>query len=352
MKSESNRIVYLDLLRIVSCFAVIVLHTAAQYWEDQPPSSYAWQVFNVYDSVSRFCVPVLVMISGVFFLNANKDIPLKKLYGKYILRLLTAYIFWSLFYAAVHYIGSEEAFTLTNVLESAFFDPATHLWFLPMLIGIYILVPLLRPIVKNGGRYMQKYFLTLFFIFGICIPTVMLFEFPGSDYVGGILTRFPVDLVCGFAGYFVLGYYIFTYDVSRRFRIASYIAGVLSILTCIFVTSYYSVSSGKPNELLYEYLAATTFFVSAAIFTFFKYVVSKIRWPDRCASMVQSISLCTFGVYLIHIFFLELFDGWGFTALSFDPVLSVPAIALSVFAASLVTIFALRKIPKVNKFIM
>lgn len=62
-----GRVLYLDLLRIFCIFSMMLLHVCAIPWYSVPVSSFAWQVLNVYDSSVRFCVPVFVMISGVFF---------------------------------------------------------------------------------------------------------------------------------------------------------------------------------------------------------------------------------------------------------------------------------------------
>ena len=74
MENSKNRIVYADLLRIIATFAVIVLHVSVSKWYESPIREYNWQMFNIYDSLVRWSVPVFVMISGMFFLNPNKEI--------------------------------------------------------------------------------------------------------------------------------------------------------------------------------------------------------------------------------------------------------------------------------------
>jgi surface polysaccharide O-acyltransferase-like enzyme len=88
------------------------------------------------------------MISGAFFLDPNKNIQMKKLFQKYILRLIIAYIFWSFFYAVEVFILSNEVLSLTS-LKMIIKETITshyHLEFLPMIIGLYLLVPILRLI--------------------------------------------------------------------------------------------------------------------------------------------------------------------------------------------------------------
>ncbi|MEG2929604.1 MAG: acyltransferase family protein, partial [Oscillospiraceae bacterium] len=92
---SKERIVYLDLLRIFSIFCMILLHVSASKWYTTSVNSFEWQVLNIYDILVRFCVPVFVMISGAFFLDANREYTIKKLFSKNILRIIVAFIFWS-----------------------------------------------------------------------------------------------------------------------------------------------------------------------------------------------------------------------------------------------------------------
>ena len=87
-----KRIYWLDLLRIISILSMILLHVAASFWYVSPSNSYNWIIMNIYDSLVRFCVPVFLMISGALFLS-QKEINIKKLYTKNILRLLISLIF-------------------------------------------------------------------------------------------------------------------------------------------------------------------------------------------------------------------------------------------------------------------
>ena len=73
---KKKNILYLDVLRIIATFAVIAIHVVTLYWNDYDVSTYEWGAFNVFDSISRWAVPIFCMISGYLFLNNEK----KKLY--------------------------------------------------------------------------------------------------------------------------------------------------------------------------------------------------------------------------------------------------------------------------------
>ena len=76
---KENRKIEIDLLRIVACFSVIMLHSSAQYWYELPVSSLRWSVSNGYDALFRFGVPIFVMISGMLFLGREGEVKIKKL---------------------------------------------------------------------------------------------------------------------------------------------------------------------------------------------------------------------------------------------------------------------------------
>ena len=105
MENSNKRIVYADLLRIIATFAVIVLHVSASKWYDTPVKDFNWQIYNLYDSLVRWSVPIFVMLSGMFFLNPEKFIPTSNIIKKYIFRILLAIIVWGLFYQAYEIIG-------------------------------------------------------------------------------------------------------------------------------------------------------------------------------------------------------------------------------------------------------
>ena len=139
-KTERQRVLYIDALRVLACMFVVVLHQSAQKFDKAAVGSYEWTVFNVYDSLTRWAVPVFVMISGALFLDPAKEIRLKTLCRKNLLRIGTAFLFWSALYSIVDYLCG----TRLRDVVSGFITGHVHLWFLYMIGGLYLIVPLLR----------------------------------------------------------------------------------------------------------------------------------------------------------------------------------------------------------------
>ena len=178
----SKRIVYLDLLRIFACIAVIVIHVSASNMEAVAIGSSAWRTFNIYDSFARLSVPAFVMITGMFMLDTSKALTMKQLYLNYVLKMLALWIVWELFYALVHF--SNMNYTLNAESLSLFiktvYEGHFHLWYLPMLVGLYISTPILRAITEKDDRKLIEYFILLFFVPQIYRASTILQIFSAS----------------------------------------------------------------------------------------------------------------------------------------------------------------------------
>ena len=163
MKEKSERVLYLDAIRGAATIAVIILHIAAQNFYINPHEP-AWNIFNLIDSGVRWGVPVFVMISGALFLE--KDISIKDILRKYIFRIAVAYVFWSALYAFLYKYHNGNASIKDTLRE--FLLGHYHMWYLPMIAGLYLVIPLMKPITQD--ELAEKWFIILGCIFTIVLP--------------------------------------------------------------------------------------------------------------------------------------------------------------------------------------
>ena len=97
-KHEGGRLVYADLMRVAAMLAVIVIHVSAGWLESLPVGTADWHALNLWNSLTRWAVPVFVMCSGMFLLDPKKSLSLPTLFFRYFLRLVTALLFWGVAY--------------------------------------------------------------------------------------------------------------------------------------------------------------------------------------------------------------------------------------------------------------
>ena len=140
-QTSSSRQLHYDLLRIFASFMVVMLHVSAFYWDKIQPQTEQWRALNLFDSAVRSCVPLFFMLSGAFLLA--KELPLNKLLGKNVLHLAVVWLVWSVLYA-VDAIGLPAFFHAdAGQIFTAVVNGKYHLWFLPKMIEVYLMVPLL-----------------------------------------------------------------------------------------------------------------------------------------------------------------------------------------------------------------
>lgn len=352
---KTERRTEIDLLRIAACFSVIMLHCSAQHWYDLSVWDSEWIICNTYDAVFRFGVPVFVMISGALFLNREGEIDLRRLYRKNIFRLVTAYWFWSFLYGLWDcriWFGNEGVIWKDYVME--FLLGRGHLWFIPMLVGIYVILPVLKGWTDHAPRRQIEYFLGLFLVLQIGVCTLEILEIPTMAKI--ILGFINVPLVCSYVGYFILGYYMKKYPLSARCQKWLYVLGGMGILGAIAVSTLVSVHRGTANAAAYDSFSLFTLLVSAALFLLFQERVSMKKWGNISQKLIRELSMNSFGVYLAHFGIMEALqtvgiDSMGVFQRHMSHIWGIPLLAVLCFVISNFIAAVCRRIPLVGKYI-
>ena len=346
---------YIDYLRVFATLAVIVLHVAAKHWYTTGVNSLDWQSFNAYDSIVRWGVSIFTMISGALFLR--RDIPIKKIYFKYILRLFVAFIVWSAiytFFEALTITSSGVSFNFVNPIVT-FLSGHYHMWYLLMIIGLYICIPIFKKIVED--KNVMKYFLILSFIFTFVIPwsVKLVNDFITHQGLLNIINTLNTDvavmklnLVIGFSFYFVLGYYLSTIEIKKDKRIIIYVLSIIGFLVTILLNSYLAIKTGNPCGRYYDDFSINVFLEVLGIFVWFRH--HKFG-NNKLNKLMSKLAIYSFGVYLVHALIIDKLDTpFNISTISFFPPVSVLVISLLVGLISLVISIVLNHIPLIKKY--
>lgn len=347
-----NRIIYYDLLRILSCFSVIMLHSASQHWYSLPVSDPSWIVANSYDAMSRFGVPVFTMISGALFLDPKRELSLKQLYVHNILRLAIVYLVWSTIYfcwnilqSPVQLNGMSVGMILYTIISGKY-----HLWYLRMLIGLYVLLPILRTWLHSAAERQVQYFLMLFFLLQIGKQTIVALDPP--FLLEGFLNLVELDMVQSYLGYFVLGYYMAHIGVRKRMHKYIYLGGVFGLGGAVLCSSLLSVRKGSALPGVFDSFSLFTFLVSVALFLFGKEVLSRWSPGSVGVGIIKELSSCTLGIYLSHLLVMEmLIYYFGIDSMSVNNLAGIPLLSLVCFGICLILTFLLRRIPYIKRYV-
>lgn len=346
MKKGHKYYLDLDVLRILASIAVVLVHVASQKWYTVTDLK-TFTVFNFFDCIGRFAVPIFFMISGVLFLDKNRQFDFKTFFRKHLLKMVITYVVWCILYYLFDYLflGKINKITIkgliTSVIENKFV-----LWFLKVMIYIYLFLPFIRTIVEHSNEKQIKYFLAIFFVIGVLFYQTTTLPLP--LIIKNMFVKMRIHDRIWYLGYFVLGWYIYNKEISITKRKWLYILGLLSVNFCFLFTNVYFMKTGIKNSCLYEYFSINTFIYSLSVFVFVKYWIKR---QNLVGINLQNFSKYTLGIYLIHVFVLEYICKMGLDTLSFNPVLATVLITVIVYTISYLITFVIRKIPLLKEVV-
>lgn len=357
--NSSNKLLYADYMRVIATMAMILLHGAGDLlydFTDKDMYNTAWWTGNIIDSGVRWCVPVFVMLSGSLLLSPSKEEAIGDFLQKRMLRVAIPFLFWAAVYLAYDYRGYIRDGKLPwwpdIWYQFLFKDVYFHLWFVPMILGLYFLVPTFRVFLKAAKRIDIEYF--LMFWFYVSIIQVNFGQFFLVKYIGWL----------AYIGYLVMGYYLRTYDIKNKKLL--YWTGIVSYLITVigtWYTSLYFHGFTNDNAVLYMYLSPNVIFMGCALFVYLRNYdwQSFINRYPNFNRFIQWFAGLSFGVYLVHALLLDVFkNGYLFditiSSTKFfnipgHPIWCVPMYVIITTSLSIAIIWILSKVPYLGKLV-
>ncbi len=337
---------WMDLLRVGATCAVVMLHTVTGCLDRTDMRSFVSQqkIFLICKDLLSWGVPVFLILSGYIFLNPSKQVTMKIMIIKYCKRIVLALFLFGAPYACLEQIAMARTFHI-KMIPMSFLMVAqgkswSHLWYLYLIIGLYIITPLLKQLLSIIPKW--------------SVVVVMIAILVGSSitvYINMVMgiTRFPTipcDMIYLF--YYLYGYLLVTKSqVKEEKTTSAKWEGILLLLLIIGII-YSRVSDGYTIEMPYNY--PTTIIMALLIVRF---VQSKENCCQQMNHQLRRLSAISFTIYLIHPVFLNVFYKFlHFTPLSFNLYLSLPFFWSITLCLSIIGALILEKIPFLKKHIL
>ena len=333
-----------DLIRAVAIFLVILLHVSIQGDRVPVPAnlspSTVWWTVDFYESIARPCVPLFIMLSGYLLLQPSKvDEPIKKFFKKRWERIGLPFIFWSIIYFAWLYFFDSQTLSVSSVVNGVLNGPYITFWFIYMLVGLYLLTPMLRVFMAHTREDILKLILVIWFVGTGIVPIVGLF---------GVSVNNNLFILPGWIGYFLIGAYL------PRVKTRSWSLHVLMVAGFAFTmiaSAFMAIGGGATLYFFYDYLTANVIVASIAMFKLLGSVsVKPVEYSSsRANRLISKISHNTLPIYFFHMLLLEAFRrglfGFTLTIMSANPIITIPLLTLLTLFISLGVVTLLKKIP-------
>lgn len=288
-----ERIVYYDVLNVVSCFSVVCLHCNG-YVHSFVKDDW-WWLRVLIEVVFYFAVPVFFMLSGATLFDFHVRYSISTFYKKRIQRTFIPFLFWGIFFYLIYilYNGVENVYW-KEVIEhfSSGHIPFTNYWFFIPLFALYIFIPFLSHIVHNISYHQLLILIILLFILQSFIPTVYnLFDI-SYDY--------SIPIGGAYLVYALLGYYM-SRGKMKVGTVAYYSIAFLALVSLVirYFLVYYSVEKASG---LFTYMGLYVYFPSIFVFL----TAKRYFCYSRHANNWRFFSANSLGIYLLHTFLIAL----------------------------------------------
>lgn len=369
-----KQIVWLDAVRLFAFFFLLCCHAADPFYATATyanadaggpvdPAMLTWG--ERWMAFVRPCVPLFVMITGALMFPVRQS--MGAFYKKRILRVLWPFLIWSVLYYLFPWItgllgldksivytcfiwaeSDSQSFqsSLANILRIpyTFSFIAQHMWYIYMLIGLYLYMPIFSAWVERATKRQMQVVLGLW---GLSTFLPYFHQFV-STYAFGTCTWNSFGLFyyfAGFNGYLLLGHYLryhVNWSWSRTWPVA------LVLLVAGFLVTYlgYGYIMSLPDktpemiELFWTYNTINVACMSAAWFLLLKHV--SLPAESKAGRMLANLTFCGFGIYMVHYFFVGLCYQIIQT-FALPVCLRIPASALLIFAFSWILVSVVKK---------
>lgn len=331
--------VTLDALRIVSTLMVLLIHISGKgFAAINVPH---WWAVNVYESISRICVPIFFMITGALLLSRSHDV---KTTLKRAWRIVFVLLAWSfLFFGYFWLRGWEVKDWVFSLLKA---PVAGHFWYLYTLIPAYFIIPVLPSFFRGSTLGMKYLVVAVWFIAASILPFVT--KLLGKPVLGIDTAIFYI-----YPGYFLAGAVIYHHGVITPIKASlSFAVWLLATSLTAFFTWRYSKDAAVNTELFYEYFSPLVVLAAFSAFIWIRslssYVVGSFHCLRRLLSFLGGLS---FGVYLLHPMIIWELENRGYNWNFTNPWVAIILLLLVVSLISGFIVFFIKKVPFIRAIV-
>jgi surface polysaccharide O-acyltransferase-like enzyme len=332
-----KRIYYLDVLKVISMLAVIFMHVIGNTIHTFNLNGTPLIVYSTICELMYFAVPMFIMISGALFLNPEHNVNIKKS----VLKLISCLFIFGILYSLIEIYFNNQNLNYSSLITSVSNvftgNLWNHMWYLYLIIGLYLLTPLLRVFIKNCSLKEYQYILILLFVFTIIIPDI-------ASYFN-VNIAFNVLITSPYIFFYLFGYYLSKYELNNKVENMMFGLGFVAIML-IILENIYNIF----NPVLIS--SYTTFIIFLIIVSLFL-LTKRININSKYGKIFKILSECNLGIYLIHQLFINII----FKYLKFDFILKNPYVGLFlyvliIYIISFALVYILRKIKFVKKYLL
>ena len=329
LQKNPQHIVWLDVVRFVAMFTVVCCHCTDpfNFYPGTAPNIDEIKLWGaIYGALLRPCVPLFVMITGALLLPVRGEVSV--FYKKRIPRVLWPFLIWSVIYNLFPWItgllgikpeiildffpySGEEvmrqslSISLDYIAQIPFNFSIVdvHIWYIYLLIGLYLYLPVFSAWVEKASDKAKLWFLGAWAV-TLLLPYYNQFV---AQYLWGTCSWNAFGMFyyfAGFNGYLLLGHYLRNLD----WKLGKILAIGLPMFVIGYAVTFFGFRfitalpeySDEMLELFFTYCSLNVVMMTIPVFMLCKKVNFR---SEGIKKALANLTLCGFGIYMIHYFF-------------------------------------------------
>lgn len=322
----------IEIVRALSFVMVIIIHVANYFCRAFEYIGMGEYLFSlVLNTLARVSVPSFFMISGALLLGRNET--MKKNLQR-VSRFLPVLVIWTAIYYLFNTYYMDQTVELKKILE---IPAEAHLWYLYVMIPIYLMLPFLQAMCRGMSAKLEKEF--------VIVGTVVVVVLHIISYAN-LKLYYDVPILGNrvYIYYLFMGYVIAKYKDTLPKRRGLWLSIFLgSSALNVVATTIGSIWLNNHCERFVEYGNPFVIVSSLAFFIMMMQAGDgKIQVKESLKHIIDTGCACSFGIYLIHILFLDNFKKYV-KAYEVSAYWAVPALVVSILGVSLLCVYLIRK---------
>lgn len=349
MKEKRKHIEWIDFARSIAIICVVICHaTEAVYrlnYEGMQKLSEQSKIFALTAfTIGRTGVPIFIFISGYLLLiRQYDDEKCIKFWKNNLLPLLLTAEVWIVLYNIFSCIFNKTSLDFQELIKNMLFVKRIsfgHFWYIPMVIGIYIFIPFVANAINRFSTRVIIYPLIISVIYAFVIGNInIILNAKGLPKLNIVLSVEFSGMVYGI--YFIVGY-LFHRERFLKINKNVYKFGFIIIFLVTVLFQYYMYTKYKGFNVWYDFsllLVYTTCLWGVIV------NLKKIRFY----SLFKLIAKYSFGIYLVHFPIQMMLQRYA----KFNIMMPLGVILLAsvTFLISLLIVYIVSKVPKLNKML-
>ena len=216
---------WIDYARVCAVFCVVLCHATESFYGavvrgEARIDTGLWMLENTLFTVGRLGVPLFLAITGALLLG--RELEPGKFYRKSLFPLVGTTEIWIVLNYVFVCVFQDVEFSLADlVCEMLFLRTLelSHMWYMPMIIGLYLALPFLSMAVrgaKGPGAFRLPYLAGVAAF--LVIPTVNVFLAEAVPGGTPLKLKLDFDLLGGVYVLYLLGGYFIAQGVLEKIK--------------------------------------------------------------------------------------------------------------------------------------